>query len=221
VSFQDKTIHAETGESFKAVLGKIHNLPKLTGGETLHGTIKWGDGSATSAATFITESDGTIDVIGSHTYAKHGTDKITVILTHTPPTGSNMGSIAVGQIKSTADVITKTNGVTLNEIAKVPFTADLGSILFGGGDTVRATIAWGDGTTSTAKLLPEPTAFPNGGYEVQGKHTYAETRSYLVTVTAIITPPPPTPGHPSPMFVAIEHFDSVIDVLPGAPTPVV
>ena len=218
------TIHAEVNEPFKAVIGKIAGLAALPTGYTLHGSINWGDGTPSSTATFQHLPNGSIDVIGAHTYTAVATDHITITVTENPPAGSTAPIRAVGQIHSTANVISSSGGVTLQETAGVPFTAAVGSFTSTLSSLhMTAMINWGDGTTSVGKILALPVANPGttpiagGRFQIVGSHTYANTRSYLVQV--IVTAAPiPVPGQPTPMFIIlVADIDSVIDVLPASP----
>ncbi len=222
-----RQINAEAGQPFKAVIGSIAPLPLLSSGYVLHGSIDWGDGTADTSATFIRQAGGVTAMIGSHTYSADGSDKITITVTETPPTGTLPIVILLGTIHSTANVISSDGGVTLNESAGVPLTAnvgtfssDLSSLL------MNAVIDWGDGTTSAGRILALPTAGPGaslvagGRFAVFGDHTYAQTGSYLVQVTVtaspIVDPPGPTPDY----VILVAQIDSVIDVLPVTPVAV-
>lgn len=224
ISALDKVVHAEVNEAFTAVVGKIGGLANLPNGYQFNGTIDWGDGSASSSATFVRESNGTIDIIGSHTYAKAGTDPITITVTREPPPGTLGVVVILGQVHTIASVI-PASGLTLNETANTAFTVGLGSFASNlSSDVLRAVINWGDGTTSIGKLIAEPTAGPVGRFQVVGTHTYAQTRSYLVsvTVTTAALPPISTNANPQPLpIILVASFDSVIDVLPAVQvTPV-
>jgi hypothetical protein len=223
VVLSGRTIHAEVGEKFTAVLGTISNLPAVQKPYSLHGTITWGDASnvqVVSPATFVHMGNGSIGVVGSHTYLKVATDKITITITEVPPPGTAIPVKLIGTIHSVADVIAKT-GVTLQETTGVKFTADLG--LFSSklsASVLTATINWGDGTTSIGKILATPVASPiaGGKFAVFGTHTYASAKSYLVHVT-ITTSPVVTPGGVStPIILVVAQWDSVIDVLPPVPS---
>ena len=223
-----RQINAEANQPFKAVIGSISPAyPLLSSGYVLHGSIDWGDGTADTSATFIRQAGSVTAAIGSHTYSADGTDNITITVTETPPTSTLPIVILLGTIHSTANVISSDGGVTLNESAGVPFTAnvgtfssDLSSLL------MNAVIDWGDGTTSAGKILALPTADPGaspvagGRFAVFGDHTYAQTGSYLVQVTVtaspVVDPPSPTPDY----VILVAQIDSVIDVLPVTPVAV-
>jgi hypothetical protein len=63
-------IQATAGQTLMAELGTLSG-PSLASGQSLAGTIAWGDGS-NSPAQFILTSSGLWQVSGSHTYARKG-----------------------------------------------------------------------------------------------------------------------------------------------------
>ena len=215
-------IHAETSQPFRAVIGTTRGLPAAPTGYSLQGAINWGDGTPTSAAQFVPESNGTIAVLGAHTYTAVGLDNITVIVTAAPPAGSLAPVKLIGVIHSKATVIAPNGGVTLNETAGVPFTANVGffhSTL--SLNTMTAVISWGDGTRSIGKIVALPTTGPIGGFAVFGSHAYAAVGSYAVHVVVFSAQPSPivSPTATTPPIILVAAFDSVIDVLPPLVTP--
>lgn len=219
-------IHAEKGEAFTAVLGTVPTA--FSTGWKVTGTINWGDGSATSPATFVRLANGALGIEGSHTYDLDGLDLITITLDATPIPVGGISNPIIAQTKVYADaqVISSQGGVTVEENAATPFTANVGSFTTKFSLTsLTAEISWGDGTTSMGKILATPAAGAGsstspvaGGFVVQGTHTYAKSGSYLVSVIVLATVPPPTAtsGVISPPIIAVvADIESVIDVLPG------
>jgi hypothetical protein len=211
------TIHAITDQSFRAVIGTIRGLRDLPTGYTLQGEIDWGDGTQSSEAKFVRQSDGSIAVLGDHTYAKVGSDDIKVVVSAAPPPWSEAPVRLISTFHSKADVIAANGGVTLNETAGIDFTARLGFFrTTQPASTLQAVIDWGDGTQSPGKIVPLPTAGPVPTYAVDGAHTYAATASYLVHITVYSAYPPPilSPTGPTAPVILVAQIDSVIDVLP-------
>jgi len=65
-------------------------------------------------------------------------------------------------------------------------------------------------------------AGPVGRFEVVGTHTYAMAHSYPVNVIVVAQPATPvttTTTVTPPFEVLVANVDSVVDVLPVAPTP--
>lgn len=219
------SIHAEAGQGFRAVIGTLRELHPLPTGFTLNGSINWGDGTPASVAQFAPQPNGSIDVLGSHTYAAAGSDIINVTVTAVPPAGSLTVILLIGSFQSKAAVIAPDGGVTLNETAGVAFTANLGTFHSALSESIMtAEISWGDGTESIGKIVALPTTSAIGGFAVYGSHTYVTTGSYAVHITVIASEPPPivTPVATTPPSILVAQIDSVIDVLPvlstAAPT---
>lgn len=211
------TIHAETNQPFRAVIGTIRGLPALPAAYKLQGTINWGDGTPSSAAQFVPQPGGLIDVLGAHTYTTAESEQISVLVTAVPPAGSLAPVKLIGVIHSKATVIAPDGGVTLNETAGVAFTANLGtfnsplSLL-----SMTAVISWGDGTQSVGKIVALPNGGPVPDFAVFGSHTYAATGSYLVHITVYSAKPTPvtSPTATTPTGILVAQIDTVIDVLP-------
>jgi hypothetical protein len=181
------TVHAEATDQFNTKLGTLPGRT-VTNVSQLHGSINWGDGTSASDATFKRNADGTFKVLGTHTYAKKGTYSVVVtistFLIPVPGQPSPLLGFVLGQLKTTANVSPDDDGgVSLTETATQKFTARVGSFDFRALDIVldKATIDWGDGKTSSAKLVREGTLF-SGEYDVFGTHTYAKTGTYKVHV---------------------------------------
>jgi hypothetical protein len=99
--------------------------------------------------------------------------------------------------------------VTLHEKAGVQFTASVGTFTTAIPATgLRASISWGDGTTSKGLIKPLPNAGPVPLYEVDGSHTYQRPGSYRIKV--FVAEPGPTPT--SPIKLIASWYSSAIVV---------
>ena len=139
-------------------------------------------------ATFKRASDGSISILGTHTYAKTGTYHIDITVMRgpviDPPHPVPQFIIFLGHIKTTAKIRSDDDGgVSLTETAKETFTTKVGSFDFHTLDIVLAgtTIDWGDGHTSAGTLNHAGTLL-DGEYDVIGTHTYGKTGTYKVHV---------------------------------------
>jgi hypothetical protein len=168
-------------------------------------TIDWGDGTAPSVGTVITNTSGVgFTVLGSHTYAAIGTFPVLVGLTDAPNTvHSTVAGAAVSitdtgsttSINSFAVVSQSTvngQGIPISAVEGFPFNGPVGTFTDSDIETTPAdyvaSIDWGDGTAPT----PGTVTGSLGKFTVQGAHTYAAFGTYnvLVTIEAAI------PGHP-------------------------
>jgi hypothetical protein len=211
-----RAVNAEAGQEFRAVLGTIRGLKSLPKGYVLAGQINWGDGAGTSLAQFVRQADGTIAVLGDHTYAAVGTDDVTVAVTAVPPVGSLAAVRVIGTLRGKANVISSAGGVTVEETAGAAFTANVGFFSSALSSlTMTAVIRWGDGTLSAGRIEALPSAVGGPNFAVVGSHTYVGTGSYLVHVT--VYSPRPTPvARPTAAaaVMVVAQIDSVVDVLP-------
>ena len=138
--------------------------------------ITWGDGSPADTTTVDHAPDGTGSVSGAHAYAKHGSYTVTVedaanaaTSRTTTATVDDAPITAEGSVNATTAAA---GGLTLATISDANPS--------GVPESLRATVDWGDGTTSTATIV---SAGAPGRYLVQDSHAYPDGGSYLATIT--------------------------------------
>jgi hypothetical protein len=154
-------------------------------------TIAWGDGTSSDAA-LVKNTDGTWDILGTHTYADAGTYRIRV-------TGAESETLAPGYsgppIPLPNSILVVYGGVDIAVISPTPpaiqttqlnsFTATLGRIHLPTGVSPRdvpLTISWGDGSTGKATLVADS----SGGYDIMGTHLYAKAGTYDVEIAGLV-----------------------------------
>jgi hypothetical protein len=86
------------------------------------------------------------------------------------------------------------SGLTFQEKPGVQFTADLGTFTtLAPGANLKATINWGDGTTSAGTIKADGVAgLDEIIFEVDGTHTYKTAGTFAITATVIKPGPVPT-----------------------------
>jgi hypothetical protein len=144
-------------------------------------SIAWGDGQ--TAAGTISYDAGThlFTVSGAHTYAEEGTPTITVTLTHdTAPavvvsSSTNIADQAV--VATGAFTVSGMEGTSTATQTVATFTDPAGAEALG---DYGASIAWGDGQTSTGVITNDPNTHL---FTVNGGHSYAEEGTPTITVT--------------------------------------
>ena len=168
---------------------------------TYSASIDWGDGSPVDSGGAISFNAATnvFSVLGHHKYAEEGQYTIKVIV-------HSNGAVDSNAVTSTAQVadpaVVATGGFSLTAVEGALSALQTVATFTdpGGPETLGnygASIAWGDGTTSTGTI-----SGPDGGgvFTVKGSHTYAEESS------------PEHPGsNPYTILVTISH-----DVAPNA-----
>jgi hypothetical protein len=146
-------------------------------------TINWGDGTATSGST-ITQPGGvgTIFVVsGTHTYAMHGTDLLTVSISDTggsPASAAPTATVGIAGLNATGTNISPVEGVSFTGQVATFTDANPTAPLV----DFTSTINWGDGTATSSGTVTQP-----GGvgttFVVSGTHTYAEKGVHTLAVS--------------------------------------
>ena len=147
-------------------------------------TIHWGDGQ-TSTGT-VSGSAGTFTVSGAHTYAQNGQDTITVDISDDAANGQNFANATaqstalIGLAPVAGSTLGATEGTPTANGTQVATFSD--SNLSDTPADFSASIAWGDGTTSTTVTI----SGGSGSFTVSGgPHTYADEGQD--TVTTVLT----------------------------------
>jgi len=208
-SITGQTISVNEGQTIAAQRIAFLNDPDSTrAGGSYTATINWGDGTTTPADTVFGFPGGPYAVVGTHTYADDGAYTITV-------TASELGQqIATGTSTAIVAEDDLTGGVNNffiggTNVPFVPSTPNLFKATIPEGQALstniaevydgllaipiqnaKATIAWGDGTTTAGTVITTPLLATGGGGVVpftgniiSGAHTYADEGVYTITVT--------------------------------------
>ncbi len=149
---------------------------------TYSASVTWAD-EGTSAGTVGPGSPGvltcTYSVSAAHTFGEEGSHPVTV--TVIGPTGRATMATGTGTV---ADAPLSATGAGLTAVAGTPVAAAVAHLQDADpGDPASAytaTIAWGDGTTTTD---PAIAADPAGGFAISGGHAYADTGTFTTTTT--------------------------------------
>jgi hypothetical protein len=146
-------------------------------------TIDWGDGSAPSAGTVVSNGSGGFDVLGDHTYREESGSsgfpvKVDISDSDTPTNTATANSTAtVADAPLSSSCAAPATSPEAFSTSTATFTdADAGAIA----SDYKATIDWGDGSSSGGALAGGPGSAP---YTVSGSHTYASTGTYTITAT--------------------------------------
>ncbi len=172
-------------------------------------TINWGDGT-TSSGGVTAQGGGVFAVTGAHTYAEEHSSPYAIEVTVVDPhamTGIASGSATVADapLTATAATVTGVEGVALTNAIATFTDANPNATL---GD-FTATIAWGDGSTSSGVVTEN-----SGVFAVSGPHTYAAAGSYAPVVTIVDAGGSTAQAHSS---VVVDPAAPVITTLVGQP----
>ena len=156
-------VAAVEGQSFS---GTVATFSDPGGGAGSTASIAWGDGTTTSGTV-----SGT-NVLGSHSYAEEGSYSVSVQLFDDG--GSTATATGTATVADAAPAVTA--GSPLNTVEGQSFSGTVATFSDPGGDaaTYTASIAWGDGSTTSGTV---------SGGSVLGQHSYDEgTFTIVVTV---------------------------------------
>jgi hypothetical protein len=176
LSATGRTLAATEGATFSGVVASFTDADPQGAVGDYSATIAWGDGS-TSTETFSANNSAGFDVAGTHTYAEEGPYSISTHISDVggaAVTGSSTISVADAAPAATGASITATEGASFTGVVASFTDADPN----GTAGDYAATIAWGDGSTSTGSI----SANKSGGFDVTGTHTYAEDGSEKISV---------------------------------------
>lgn len=175
------------------------NEPNPSNPTDLTATLSWSDGTVTSG-TIVADPNVTNGyfVQGSHTFLTAGQKNVSIAITEA--SGNNNTIVndfyEIQVLPTLSTIPTLTEGTAFSGVLATytPFNFDGGTL------TEKATIDWGDGTTSTSGSLilglfgsvtPDPTGMlvKNGptAVNVLGNHTYAADGQYTISITVTDT----------------------------------
>ncbi len=168
------SVTATEGSSFSGVVatGTAYGTSN-----PLTATISWGDGSS-SAGSVTLNSDGSYSVSGSHTYAEEGSYALAVMVKDS----GNLSTTANGTAKVADAALT----LTIFAASSLPHRSAGVAATFTDADPAgqvsdyTATVNWGDGTTSTVKVVKNPLG---KGFVLAADHSYTNAGTYTLTLT--------------------------------------
>ncbi len=177
LSAAGKTIDATEGIAFSGAVASFKDANPGAKVSEFTASIDWGDGS-TSAGRVVATVGGGFDVIGSHIYSDEGRFTITVSIKDqggSKGTATSTARVADAALTASAATIDATEGLAFSG-AVASFTdanpaAKVGEFM--------TAIDWGDGSTSAGTVV----ANSSGGFDVKGRHTFAEEGTFTITVT--------------------------------------
>ena len=180
-------VQATAGQSFTGVVATVTGAGTQAQAADFTATINWGDGS-TSDGTITADPKGGFDITGTHTYPNSGQAwpefafrrfrtrgdqssyviTVTVNDTVTNATGTGQGSARVAplppNISAHGQPIQATSGQQFSGVVATFTDANAQAQA----SDFKATIYWGDGTTSDGTI----TVDPQGRFDVTSTHTY-------------------------------------------------
>lgn len=200
----------QEGVPFSGAIASFTSANPLALPGDFSSTINWGDGTESSGLITVSTTGGfNISSSAPKVYATLGSYVITVtVRNNNGPQGVKNGKITVSDAPITATpaqpaIVGKTvfTGVVANFTDANP-NSKAGEF--------TATIDWGDATASSPGTLMQN---PQGGYAIQGSHTYATSGPYAISVT-IVSSGGSTVKVVNPVQVAPRYFPLHADLIP-------
>lgn len=165
------------GTQFTAVVGKFTDPDGNTDPTKYTATITWNTGK-TTAGTVTVDPGGGFDVNGTFTYGASGAIRLAVKVDDTDGdtvTWKSTNVIGHAPINAAGVAIHATKGQVLKNVVVATFTDGNANIALG---ALAASINWGDGHSSVGTVVK----VQNGGFQVEGTHTYANAGNFSVKV---------------------------------------
>ncbi len=183
-----KSLSATEGSLFQGTVASFFDTKAGDSGDTYTAIINWGDGHI-SLGSITANSSGGYDVTGSNTFTGTGTGTATVTIKDADASGAvaqgQSGVLIVGAALTATGTTVSASTLTGWTTPKVVATftdanpyGTVGSGTWWDQGNYRATIDWGDGTTSSGQLARNPV----GGFEVLGEHQYLDGGAFPLTV---------------------------------------
>lgn len=194
-SVKPLAIHASTNKAFAGNIAILKGIDATHANlAALQGRVNWGDGSAPSAAQFISGPKGEIIVHATHSFTTGGKRSITVSLTQDISNGTSSTSdppLALPSVQTSARVTGKAPAAKyhafafpISAVVGVPFQGTVGTLTGASpaaGQSLVAIIFWGDGSQSTGTITDDG----SGAWQIAGSHTFEKKgrRHIQVVVT--------------------------------------
>jgi 6-phosphogluconolactonase (cycloisomerase 2 family) len=177
ITITGQPITAAEGSPFSGVVAAINSGDPSAQPGDFTATIQWGDGKSSPGQ--ISGSNGEFAISGQHTFADEGHYAASVTVYH----GSDTPVVVTDAVTVSDPAVIGAGGFTLHDVKTLDsgletvatFTDPGGAE---GVDHYAATIAWGDGSTSSGTI-----SVNYGVFAVQGTHTYQAEGNYGVSVT--------------------------------------
>ncbi len=170
-------ISAAEGAPFSGVVATFTTIAsEPTTATSYQATIDWGDGNTTTG-TVTTAPDGTLGVLGTHTYADEG--QFTATVTVSDPSGTSDSASGPANVFDAPLSIT---ALPINAASGTLFQGDVATFTDLNPNATNsdfsATIDWGDGVTSTGTVSENGSVF-----DVWGSHVYVQPGQFPAVVS--------------------------------------
>jgi uncharacterized protein (TIGR03118 family) len=173
------TITASEGQTFSGTVATFTDTGSSNPAAAFTATINWGDGTSATTAV-VSGASGAYTVAGTHVYADGGTFHATVDVVETA-VSATVSAVSTASVSGT-DTLTA-SGATVTATAGSTFTGAVAGFTDSNtaalANDFRATISWGDGSTSALGTVTGS----NGAFTVTGQHMYSSAATDTVKVT--------------------------------------
>ena len=158
-----------------------------TAGDSLAGTVTWGDGSTASSGTATVSSGGTATISLTHQYSKASSPTYPVSATIKDSTNGSSGTVTGSPVAVTVAAAPVAPSCTLGVSPTSVQTSQTvtGTLTCTGtaGDALAGTVTWGDGSTASSGTA---TVSSGGTATISLTHQYSKASSPTYPVSATI-----------------------------------
>ena len=179
---QPLVVPAVAGSAFTVPVAAIHTASPQTTAADFAATIQWGDGQS-SSGMLQPQAGGTIEVLGSHSYANPGSFPVAITLTDKQ--GNTVTDTRTATVSDPLIVEALPVSVHLNKMFKgtVARFTDAEPGTAAGNFTVL--ITWGDETTSDGIVVADGSSSSGATFLVTGSHRYTVKGTFPIKITVV------------------------------------
>jgi hypothetical protein len=173
------TVTGTAGQPFSTILGSFTDAYTQSFPEDFTALVNWDGTNSTYVNVIQGQAPGTYKLVGGFAYPSFGTYTYTINVTDVggaQTTIQGTANIADATLQAGVPVtIQAVEGVASQSTVLADFSSSNPVATAG---QFQATVAWGDGTTTTGSVIGSAAS----GFQVIGAHGYAEEGNYQVTV---------------------------------------
>ncbi len=177
---QPLALQSVAGSALSVPLATIHAADAQTSAADFTASIQWGD-LQSSTGTLEPDGQGTLQVMGSHTYSKPGSFPIAITLSDQQ--GNAITDTQTASVSNPIVIQALPASAHLREMFQGPVARFTDTTAVAGAVSFSVSINWGDGTTSDGTVVADGTSSSGPILVVNGLHKYTAKGTFSVKIT--------------------------------------